>query len=160
MGLLLPDNIIADHAEGQQAAVDAGAPAAIVAAMSAHHCAFILEQGCRALASLVAFFPAGQQAAVTAGAPDAIFTAMVRTDSSDSASRAALCQWGCLALCRIAQCFNADDVGAQRVGGAQAIEAILDNFEGALRTRIPTATLSHPANDQSGVGRDSDVVFG
>lgn len=153
------DCIVADLTEGQQAAVDADAPAAIVAAMSAHQCNFILEQGCRALASLVAFFPAGQQAAVTAGAPDVIVMAMVRADDVGSADCAALRQWGCLALCRIAQCVTDVDFGPSDVDGAQAIEAVLGKFVNALRSRLPTASLFHPAKGMSGDERACNVVL-
>lgn len=154
--------IIAGLAEGQQAAVDAGAPAAIVAAMSAHPCNCISEQGCRALASLVAFSPAGQQAAVTAGAPDIIVAAMVRADDVGSADCAALRQWGCLALSRIAQCVTVDDVGPSGpclFDEAPVIEAVLSKFVDAMRSRLPTASLFHPAKGMPGDGRACDVAL-
>jgi hypothetical protein len=55
--------------------VDAGALDAVVSTLRAHVASErVVEEGCRALGSLVAFFPAGQLAAVVAQAPEAIAT--------------------------------------------------------------------------------------
>jgi hypothetical protein len=61
---------------GKQAAVDADAPAAIVAALRAHSSVTaVAEFGCRAL-HRVAALPVGKQAAVDTGAPAAIIAAL------------------------------------------------------------------------------------
>ena len=57
---------------GEQAAIDAGATAFIVAALRAHPGnAAVAEEGCRALTS-VTYLYAGKQAAIAAGAPASI----------------------------------------------------------------------------------------
>jgi hypothetical protein len=61
-----------------QAAIDAGAPAAIVAAMTKHKdVADVAHYGCWALLN-IAGIPAGQESAVIAGAPAAIVAAMTK----------------------------------------------------------------------------------
>lgn len=175
------DSIAANHPAGQQAAVDADAPAAVVAAMSAHAGVVdIAEQGCRALASMVAFFPAGQQAGVSAGAPDVIAAAMVRamsarpgTDAVDDAGSSALHEWGCLALCRIAQrvSTHGEPGCSRRVGGLTASGSAPDSADSAvlgtlvfvLRSRLPTAQYFSPSIETDGVdlwvsvGSDADL---
>lgn len=71
------ERVAADR-EGQQAAVDASAPAAIVAAMLAHPgVAGVALWGCRSLGRIAAFFRFGQEDVVKAGALAAIVSAVL-----------------------------------------------------------------------------------
>ena len=78
---------------GKKKAVDAGAPVAIVASMTAHKdVAEVAEIGCVALSN-IAFESAGEQAAVDAGAPAAIVAAMAAHEGD-----ADVAENGCMAL--------------------------------------------------------------
>lgn len=100
---------------GAQAAVDAGAPEAIVAAMTAHkRIADVAYYGCWALHNITCD-TFGQRAAISARAFVAIIEAMVtHTCSAD------ITQYGCRALLNIA-CLPAGRQSAVRAGALAAI---------------------------------------
>ena len=81
----------------EQAAVDAGAVAAVIAAMRAHAgVSGVAHRGCRALLN-IASIPAGALAAIDAGAPTAVVAAM-----RAHAGVSGVAQYGCWALLNIA----------------------------------------------------------
>lgn len=114
-GCRLLNSSAADHPTGQQASVDANAPAAIVEAIIAHADADVALWGCRALGSIAASFAPGQLAVVAAGAPGAIVAAMRLHSSSIDVSL-----WGCCSL----EAITADHPAGQHAAvdaGAPAV---------------------------------------
>ena len=112
------------HIGCEQAAVDAGAPAVIVSAISAHKdVAKIVEYGCRALINITYCsgysYAGGKKAAVDAGAPAAIVAAMAaHKDVAEIAGN------GCLALANIAHYFGGEQAAVD-AGATAAIVAAM-----------------------------------
>ncbi len=89
-GLRTLTSITLNFPAGKQEAVDEGAPAAIVAAMTAHDReAAVAEQGCRAMRS-IAFLPAGKSAIISAGGRAAIEAAVARHAAAEGPGTATL----------------------------------------------------------------------
>ena len=115
---------------GKAASVTAGAPAAIVAAMSDHPGnAAISQSGCWALLN-VAASEAGEAAGVAAGAPAAI-VAVMRTHRDDEA----VARYGCWALLKLA---------SSGVGKAAATTLLPQSSAAGRSLPLPSLTLAGP----------------
>ena len=81
---------VATSDAGRAACVAAGAPTAVVAALTTHAgVAAVCEWGCKALCNIAANNVAGKAACVAAGAPAAVVAAL-----TTHAGVAAVCEWG------------------------------------------------------------------
>ncbi len=113
--------------------IDAGAPAAIIAAMRTQHKddSGVANYGCWALCNITEL-PAGQQDAVNVDAPAAIIAAIcTHSDSADVA------HFGCAALANIAA-HAAGKSAIIAAGGLSVIEAAIARHDEAKK---PGATV-------------------